>query len=94
MIRISTAVLAALLAGCAMLAVRTLNEKYGEPDITRYDTPTKPHDGLSWLSDVQPILNHRCVVCHSCYDAPCQLKLSAWEGHLSSMTTSSVGTMY
>ncbi|HHH73032.1 MAG TPA: peptidylprolyl isomerase, partial [Sulfuricurvum sp.] len=32
------------------------------------------------MADVQPILNKRCVVCHSCYNAPCQLKFSAYEG--------------
>ena len=26
------------------------------------------------------ILQHRCMVCHGCYDAPCQLKLEAHEG--------------
>ena len=31
-------------------------------------------------SDVQPVVAARCVVCHSCYDAPCQLKLSSTEG--------------
>ncbi|WP_297528401.1 fatty acid cis/trans isomerase [Thiohalobacter sp.] len=29
---------------------------------------------------VRPILDRRCVVCHGCYDAPCQLKLSSPEG--------------
>lgn len=33
-------------------------------------------------SDVRTILNQRCVVCHSCYDAPCQLKLTSTEGIL------------
>ncbi len=28
----------------------------------------------------QDILAKRCVVCHACYDAPCQLKLEAHEG--------------
>ncbi|MFU8764898.1 MAG: fatty acid cis/trans isomerase [Haliea sp.] len=28
----------------------------------------------------QEILAQRCVVCHACYDAPCQLKLEAHEG--------------
>ncbi|MBL4607814.1 MAG: fatty acid cis/trans isomerase, partial [Pseudomonadales bacterium] len=31
-------------------------------------------------SEVKPILDSRCVVCHACYDAPCQLKLGAMEG--------------
>ncbi|HEV7734294.1 MAG TPA: fatty acid cis/trans isomerase [Candidatus Binatia bacterium] len=30
--------------------------------------------------DVQPIIEQRCVVCHGCYDAPCQLLLSSGEG--------------
>jgi hypothetical protein len=29
---------------------------------------------------VQDVLNKRCVVCHGCYDAPCQLKLSSPDG--------------
>jgi hypothetical protein len=35
---------------------------------------------ISYASDVEPILDRRCVTCHSCYNAPCQLKLSAFEG--------------
>ena len=35
---------------------------------------------MSYRKDVQPIVERRCVVCHGCYDAPCQLKLTAWEG--------------
>ena len=35
---------------------------------------------LSYLEDVKPVLDRRCVVCHSCYNAPCQLKLSSYEG--------------
>lgn len=35
---------------------------------------------IDYLQDVAPVLNSRCVVCHSCYNAPCQLKLSAFEG--------------
>jgi len=31
---------------------------------------------------VQDVLNKRCVVCHGCYDAPCQLKLSSPDGWL------------
>jgi hypothetical protein len=30
--------------------------------------------------DVKPILDNRCVVCHACYDAPCQLQLGSFEG--------------
>jgi hypothetical protein len=30
--------------------------------------------------DVRPLLERRCLVCHGCYDAPCQLKLDSHEG--------------
>ncbi len=35
---------------------------------------------VEYEQDVRPILERRCVVCHGCYDAPCQLKLSSHEG--------------
>lgn len=35
---------------------------------------------VSFEKDIQPILDKRCVVCHSCYNSPCQLKLSSFEG--------------
>ncbi len=35
---------------------------------------------ISFYDDVQPILERRCDVCHGCYDAPCQLKLTCFEG--------------
>lgn len=35
---------------------------------------------ISYLKDIHPILEKRCAVCHSCYNAPCQLKMEAFEG--------------
>jgi len=35
---------------------------------------------VAYLSDVKPILDRRCVVCHSCYNSPCQAKFSSFEG--------------
>ncbi len=35
---------------------------------------------VGYLEDVKPILDRRCAVCHSCYNAPCQLKLDSFEG--------------
>lgn len=37
-------------------------------------------DSISYEKDVKPILTNRCVVCHSCYNSPCQTKLSSEEG--------------
>ncbi len=75
------ALLVACLASCATLTRdSSIDQRYGVPDSTRYDKPAAPSGGLSYRTDVQPILERRCVVCHGCYDAPCQLKLGAWEG--------------
>ena len=41
---------------------------------------TLPASDISYQSQVRPILGRRCVVCHGCYDAPCQLKLSSPQG--------------
>ncbi len=41
---------------------------------------TLPARPVSYREQVAPILERRCVVCHGCYDAPCQLKLSSYEG--------------
>jgi hypothetical protein len=35
---------------------------------------------VSLREEVQPVLDRRCVVCHSCYNAACQLKLGSYEG--------------
>jgi hypothetical protein len=80
MIRKTWILILALLTGCTMIATQQLNERYGEPDPARYDVPLEPQDGMSYRDDIQPIFNRRCAVCHACYDAQCQLKLTAWEG--------------
>jgi len=35
---------------------------------------------VDYWRDVQPIFERRCALCHGCYDAPCQLNLTAYEG--------------
>ena len=35
---------------------------------------------IGYRAQVAPILEKRCVVCHACFDAPCQLKLGVPEG--------------
>jgi hypothetical protein len=69
------------LAGCATLVQDTsLNERFGPANPARFDVPTAPApEQLRW-ADVKPVLDNRCVVCHACYDGPCQLKFTAWEG--------------
>ncbi len=45
-----------------------------------YDIIVKDENKIvSYTEQVKPILESRCVVCHGCYDAPCQLKLTSFE---------------
>lgn len=71
---------AALLAACASLVAPQLDALYGPTDNRRFDTPVAPPAGESYSQTIQPLLNQRCVVCHACYDAPCQLKATSWDG--------------
>ena len=41
---------------------------------------TTPEEPILYGERVRPVLERRCVVCHGCVDAPCQLKLSSHEG--------------
>jgi hypothetical protein len=59
-----------LLSGCAKPPVP-------QTPAYQFEPPTRE---LSYLADVEPVLVKRCVVCHSCYNSPCQLKLSSWDG--------------
>ncbi|MGC9385707.1 MAG: fatty acid cis/trans isomerase [Hydrogenovibrio sp.] len=45
----------------------------------RLDTDLSSASALNY-DQVKPILEKRCIVCHGCYDAPCQLKLSSYTG--------------
>ncbi|PXW86031.1 fatty acid cis/trans isomerase CTI [Nitrosomonas sp. Nm84] len=36
--------------------------------------------GQLYRQQIQPLLDKRCVVCHGCYDAPCQLNLASAQG--------------
>lgn len=68
------------LAGCTTLGTINLTEKYGKSSPKERVTETLLEGHLDYWSEVKPIVESRCVVCHACYDAPCQLKLSAIEG--------------
>jgi hypothetical protein len=73
--------LLAVLAGCAVLASQVLDQRYGPPDPARFDQPPAAAPGApDYLREVKPIVDNRCVVCHGCYDAACQLNLASYQG--------------
>ncbi|MDY0005209.1 MAG: fatty acid cis/trans isomerase [Spongiibacteraceae bacterium] len=68
------ALLVTVLVGCAAIAGRQLDAQFGAEDVRLRAT------SADYRTHIAPILESRCVVCHGCYDAPCQLKLSSFEG--------------
>lgn len=88
-VRIFLLCLLATLAGCAYWQTRQLDEQYGKPDpqlfdsqmaqVQNTDSAAAPPDASKWFA-AQQVLETRCAVCHGCYDSPCQLNLTAWEG--------------
>src|SRR5208337_4343905 len=71
-----------LLVGALAIGIYALRfwSEHGEADLRRYDRPNASAGLVSYRKQIEPILENRCVVCHACYDAPCQLKLGSWEG--------------
>lgn len=67
-------------SGCAAYAGLNYDQLFGEekPKERIYDE----NSGIAkhYNEQVKPIIDNRCVVCHACYDAPCQLKMSSPEG--------------
>ena len=69
-----------LLSGCAAVIATNYDVMYGAEKVQDRTVPLSTAQALTYLDEVQPLLNQRCVVCHGCYDAPCQLKLTSPEG--------------
>ncbi|HEY6643246.1 fatty acid cis/trans isomerase [Povalibacter sp.] len=70
-----------LIAGCATVARSALDERFGTPQ-PKENVAAPATVPIEYDRDVRPVLNNRCLVCHGCYDAPCQLKLDSYEGVL------------
>jgi fatty acid cis/trans isomerase CTI len=68
------------IAGCSLYRMAEFNSKYGQQSVVDRHVEALPPGSVSFHDDVQPILEQRCDVCHSCYDAPCQLKMTSFEG--------------
>ena len=68
-------------SGCAVYATRDLDETFGESDVSnRAALNQTVTEADFYQNQVKPILDNRCVNCHACYDAPCQIKLTAPAG--------------
>lgn len=73
-------VVSLVLPGCAALVVIDLDERYGKAQVREREVGTDSAWGVRYRDEIRPIIEKRCVVCHGCYDAPCQLLLSSNRG--------------
>jgi len=69
-----------VLTGCATFGLSEFDEKYGPVVPKDRSVAALSADQIDYWSEVKPILDNRCVVCHGCYDASCQMKLTSIEG--------------
>ncbi len=77
----SLIILLVMIAGCASISGSQWDKRFGKAEVR--EMPTSPSQSqISYYQHTRPILEQRCVVCHGCYDAPCQLKLESYEGLL------------
>ncbi|MBY8056060.1 fatty acid cis/trans isomerase [Vibrio fluvialis] len=72
--------LVTLFSGCAVLASLNFDQIFGKAEVRDRQSPIESIQAHFFLDQVKPIIDKRCVVCHACYDAPCQLKMSSVEG--------------
>ena len=72
----------ALVGGCATIVVSLqLDERFGPADAGRFDRPSVASGSApDYWQEVRPLHDQRCVRCHACYDAPCQLNLTSYAG--------------
>lgn len=76
-----------LLISCTSLNSSSWDRAYGLPHAREFrpapvSARYSPLPAYSYQHDIKPLIEHRCTVCHGCYDAPCQLKLDSYQGLL------------
>jgi len=65
------------LSGCATLGIVEYDKHYGISNVENRLSVNEITTGqsLHFNQVIKPIIENRCVVCHGCFDAPCQLKM-------------------
>jgi hypothetical protein len=75
MTRLRWTALVLCLATFVPLACAHLPRAVGPPPVAAL----RPEQRAIWI-EAENVFETRCVVCHGCYDAPCQLKLGTYDG--------------
>ena len=51
-----------------------------ESDVHTMPTAVASEQTFDFQQHIKPIIEQKCIACHACYDAPCQLKMQSAEG--------------
>lgn len=78
--RIILLLVATIVTGCATYASINYDQLFGVESVQEREVPHDFAQSKYFLDTVKPVIDNRCVVCHACYDAPCQLKMSSTAG--------------
>lgn len=70
------------LSGCATIGIIEYDKYYGASHVeNRLAVKEMTTDeSVHFNKIIKPIIENRCVVCHGCFDAPCQLKMENLAG--------------
>ncbi len=79
-LKIVWVLMSAVVICSACILIRPASEPETVIAQVRYALPAATDVKVDFTTDIKPILDGRCVACHACYDAPCQLKATAAEG--------------
>lgn len=71
--RLKLAALVLLIGGLFLACTQIPRYPVEEPVAARVQS-------FDYQRDIRPIFEQKCMACHGCYDAPCQLKLTSAEG--------------
>ena len=67
--------------GCATLSRLDLDQQYGHATASnRSGISAEYQQAERYQQHIKPIIDRRCVVCHACYDSPCQLNMTSTAG--------------
>lgn len=68
------------ISGCTAIGAVQMEKRFGQAEPRERVVDELPTGAVDYWADIKPVVDNRCVVCHACYDAPCQLKMSSIEG--------------
>jgi hypothetical protein len=78
--RVNWVLASAFVAGCTAIGAMQFEKEFGPAEPRERAVETLSSSSIDYWTEVKPIVENRCVVCHACYDAPCQLNMSSIEG--------------